>query len=121
MLTWPIFVVVAPRSFLRMGDTSSPLRFGEGLGEGLARKEGPGERLTPQWGGSPRRRPVFCSSARRRGGRQMKITDVQTTLLKTGSIFVQVHTDEGISGIGECSPMNGRVLAHFVDTALKPL
>jgi L-alanine-DL-glutamate epimerase-like enolase superfamily enzyme len=51
----------------------------------------------------------------------MKITDVQTTLLKTGSIFVQVHTDEGIRGIGECSPMNGRVLAHFVDTALKPL
>src|SRR5215210_6748996 len=51
----------------------------------------------------------------------MKITDVQTTLLKTGSIFVQVHTDEGIRGIGECSPMNGRVLAHFVETALKPL
>jgi L-alanine-DL-glutamate epimerase-like enolase superfamily enzyme len=51
----------------------------------------------------------------------MKITDVQATLLKTGSIFVQVHTDEGIRGIGECSPMNGRVLAHFVETALKPL
>src|SRR5438876_2754173 len=51
----------------------------------------------------------------------MKITDVKTTLLKTGSIFVQVFTDEGITGIGECSPMNGRVLAHFVDTALKPL
>jgi L-alanine-DL-glutamate epimerase-like enolase superfamily enzyme len=51
----------------------------------------------------------------------MKITDVRTTLLKTGSIFVQVLTDEGISGIGECSPMHGPVLAHFVDTALKPL
>jgi L-alanine-DL-glutamate epimerase-like enolase superfamily enzyme len=51
----------------------------------------------------------------------MKITDVETTLLKTGSIFVQVRTDEGITGIGECSPMHGHVLAHFVDTALKPL
>jgi L-alanine-DL-glutamate epimerase-like enolase superfamily enzyme len=51
----------------------------------------------------------------------MKITDVETTLLKTGSIFVQVRTDEGITGIGECSPMHGRVLAHFVETALKPL
>jgi L-alanine-DL-glutamate epimerase-like enolase superfamily enzyme len=51
----------------------------------------------------------------------MKITDVRTTLLKTGSIFVQVFTDEGLTGIGECSPMNGQVLAHFVDTALKPL
>jgi L-alanine-DL-glutamate epimerase-like enolase superfamily enzyme len=51
----------------------------------------------------------------------MKITDVKTTLLKTGSIFVQVVTDEGITGIGECSPMHGPVLAHFVDTALKPL
>jgi D-arabinonate dehydratase/D-galactarolactone cycloisomerase len=51
----------------------------------------------------------------------VKITDVQATLLKTGSIFVQVRTDEGITGIGECSPMNGRVLAHFVETALKPL
>jgi L-alanine-DL-glutamate epimerase-like enolase superfamily enzyme len=51
----------------------------------------------------------------------MKITDVKTTLLKTGSIFVQVLTDQGITGIGECSPMHGPVLAHFVDTALKPL
>lgn len=51
----------------------------------------------------------------------MKITDVKATLLRTGSIFVQVQTDEGVRGIGECSPMNGRVLAHFVETALKPL
>src|ERR1051326_4031530 len=51
----------------------------------------------------------------------MKVTDVVTTLLRTGSIFVQVRTDAEITGIGECSPMHGRVLAHFVDTALKPL
>src|SRR5260370_15524121 len=51
----------------------------------------------------------------------MTITNVKTTLLRTGSIFVQVLTDDGITGIGECSPMQGPVLAHFVDTALKPL
>jgi L-alanine-DL-glutamate epimerase-like enolase superfamily enzyme len=51
----------------------------------------------------------------------MKITDVRAVLLKTGSIFVLVDTDAGVRGIGECSPMNGRVLAHFVEEALKPL
>jgi L-alanine-DL-glutamate epimerase-like enolase superfamily enzyme len=51
----------------------------------------------------------------------MKITDVKATVLKTHSIFVQVFTDEGITGIGECSPMNPEILAHFVETALKPI
>lgn len=51
----------------------------------------------------------------------MHIRDVHVFLLKRGSVFVQVVTDEGLTGIGECSPMNGRVLAHFVETALKPL
>ena len=50
----------------------------------------------------------------------MKITSVEATALKTRSVFVQVHTDEGISGIGECTPMNLEVLAHFVNTALRP-
>jgi len=51
----------------------------------------------------------------------MKITDVKATPLKTGTIIVQVFTDQGIMGIGECSPMNTAVIAHFVNTALKPL
>ncbi len=51
----------------------------------------------------------------------MKITDVEPTLLQTGNIFVRVKTDEGVIGIGECSPMHGPVIAHFVDRALKPL
>lgn len=51
----------------------------------------------------------------------MKITDVIATILPTGSIFVRVKTDEGITGLGECSPMNSKVLAHFVETALKPI
>ena len=51
----------------------------------------------------------------------MKITDVKANVLKTGSAFVRIFTDDGVVGIGECSPMNSRVNAHFVETALKPL
>ncbi|HET6384500.1 MAG TPA: mandelate racemase/muconate lactonizing enzyme family protein [Armatimonadota bacterium] len=51
----------------------------------------------------------------------MKITAVKAALLRTGSIFIQITTSDGITGIGECSPMNGRVLQHFVETALAPL
>ena len=49
----------------------------------------------------------------------MKITDVKATAMRP--LLVQVYTDEGIMGIGECSPMNTRVIAHFVNTALKPI
>lgn len=51
----------------------------------------------------------------------MKITSIETLLLRTGSIFVRVRTDQAVDGIGECSPMNPQVLAHFVDTVLSPL
>ena len=51
----------------------------------------------------------------------MKITGVEATLLKTRSVIVQISTDEGISGIGECTPINLEVLAHFVNTALQTL
>jgi L-alanine-DL-glutamate epimerase-like enolase superfamily enzyme len=51
----------------------------------------------------------------------MKITEVKATPLKTGTIIVQVLTDGGVVGIGECSPMNAAVIAHFVNSALKPL
>ena len=50
----------------------------------------------------------------------MKITDVRVTVLPTRSIFVQVDTDEGLSGVGECSPMHPGLIATFVDTVLKP-
>ncbi len=49
----------------------------------------------------------------------MKITDVKATIVFGRSIFVQVFTDEGVTGIGECSPMNAQVLAHFVNTVLR--
>jgi L-alanine-DL-glutamate epimerase-like enolase superfamily enzyme len=51
----------------------------------------------------------------------LKITDVLATVLPTGSIFVRVRTDDGLTGLGECSPMNSRVVAHFVENALKPI
>src|SRR3712207_6224244 len=51
----------------------------------------------------------------------MKITEVTTFLLPWGSLFVKIDTDEGISGWGECSPMNGRVIQAMVVHALKPL
>lgn len=51
----------------------------------------------------------------------MRITDLSVTVLQRRSIFVQVFTDEGVTGIGECSPMHAPVIANFVETALKPL
>jgi L-alanine-DL-glutamate epimerase-like enolase superfamily enzyme len=51
----------------------------------------------------------------------MKIIDVRATALRTHSVFVQVFTDEGITGIGECSPMHPAVICHFVENALKPI
>jgi L-alanine-DL-glutamate epimerase-like enolase superfamily enzyme len=51
----------------------------------------------------------------------MNITSVEATPLKTRSVIVQISTDEGISGISECTSMNLEVLAHFVNTALQPL
>jgi len=62
-----------------------------------------------------------AAQAARKARAIMKITDAKATALKTGTILVQVFTDEGILGIGECSPMNAAVIAHFVNTALKPL
>jgi hypothetical protein len=34
---------------------------------------------------------------------------------------VQVFTDEGSSGLGECSPMHPAAIAHAVNTVLRPL
>jgi L-alanine-DL-glutamate epimerase-like enolase superfamily enzyme len=51
----------------------------------------------------------------------LKITEVKATALKTRSVIVQIFTDEGINGIGECSPMNLDVLANFVNKALAPI
>ena len=47
----------------------------------------------------------------------MKITKVTPLLLKP-TLLVRVDTDEGITGWGECSPMNGRVVAAHVRHSL---
>ena len=51
----------------------------------------------------------------------MKITDVKAYPLKTRTALVRIFTDEGVEGIGECSPMNVPVMCYFVEHALKPL
>jgi len=50
----------------------------------------------------------------------LKITDVRSTVLVTRSIIAQVFTDEGLVGVGECSPMHATLISTFVDTVLKP-
>ena len=52
----------------------------------------------------------------------MKITDIKTYVLNTTSVFVRIYTDEGIEGVGECSPVvQSDVTAVYVQKALKPL
>ena len=51
----------------------------------------------------------------------LKITAVDVFPLKTGSIFVLVRTNEGITGLGECSPMNARVIVSMLKDALVPI
>lgn len=51
----------------------------------------------------------------------MRITDVKASVVFGSSLFVQVFTDEGITGLGECSPMNLGAPVHFVNDILKPI
>jgi L-alanine-DL-glutamate epimerase-like enolase superfamily enzyme len=53
--------------------------------------------------------------------RALKITAVDVLPLKTGSVFVLVRTNEGITGLGECSPMNARVITSMLTDALVPI
>ncbi len=47
----------------------------------------------------------------------MKITRIEPLLLPP-NLLVRVHTDEGIVGYGECSPMNNAVVASHLEHAL---
>ncbi|HEU4391864.1 MAG TPA: mandelate racemase/muconate lactonizing enzyme family protein [Blastocatellia bacterium] len=53
--------------------------------------------------------------------RNLKITAVDTFVLTTGSIFVLVRTSDGITGLGECSPMNAKVILAMLRDALIPI
>ncbi len=59
---------------------------------------------------------LFAGSAPR-----LKITDVETWILNCESLWIIIRTDQGITGYGECSPMNVRAIASLVNEALKPL
>jgi L-alanine-DL-glutamate epimerase-like enolase superfamily enzyme len=51
---------------------------------------------------------------------KLKVTDLKTYVMKTGQTFVEVFTDGGITGIGECSPMaHGSVFASLIDKAIR--
>jgi len=52
---------------------------------------------------------------------KLKVTDIKTYALKTGQTLVEVFTDGGITGWGECSPMiNGSAFAPLIDKAIRP-
>jgi L-alanine-DL-glutamate epimerase-like enolase superfamily enzyme len=53
--------------------------------------------------------------------RNLKVIAVETYRLQTNSLFVLVRTNEGITGLGEVSPMNTRVLEAVVRHSLAPL
>ena len=53
--------------------------------------------------------------------RTLKITAVEIFPLKSNSIFVFVRTNEGITGYGECSPMNARVIVSMLKESLVPV
>jgi L-alanine-DL-glutamate epimerase-like enolase superfamily enzyme len=62
--------------------------------------------------------PALARGAAPRG---LKITAVDVLPLKTGSIFVLVRTNEGLTGLGECSPMNARVITSMLRDSLAPI
>jgi L-alanine-DL-glutamate epimerase-like enolase superfamily enzyme len=51
----------------------------------------------------------------------MKISKVDSIVLKDRFHLVRVETDEGVSGVGEVSPMNAGVTHAMVEKALAPL
>ncbi len=55
------------------------------------------------------------------GWPKLKVTAVEPYRLQTGSLFVLVRTSEGITGLGEVSPMNTRVLEAVVRHSLAPI
>ncbi|MGH9768120.1 MAG: mandelate racemase/muconate lactonizing enzyme family protein [Blastocatellia bacterium] len=55
--------------------------------------------------------------------RNLKITAVDVHHLRAGSnsIFVLVRANQGLTGIGECSPMNAKVIVSMLRGALAPV
>lgn len=51
----------------------------------------------------------------------MKITQVTATPLKTGPMLIEVSTDEGITGIGEASGRNWKLMKPMIEEVLQPV
>ena len=51
----------------------------------------------------------------------MKIQDIQVFIIKDRTVLIKVFTDEGIVGIGECSPMHPKLVSETVVFVLKPI
>lgn len=49
----------------------------------------------------------------------VKITEVRPLLLGGGTVFALVRASDGTVGIGECSPMNDRIIASFIENAIR--
>jgi L-alanine-DL-glutamate epimerase-like enolase superfamily enzyme len=64
---------------------------------------------------------VLLARQARADFRNLKITAIDVAPLKSGSIFVLVRTSEGITGLGECSPMNARVIVPMLKESLVPI
>lgn len=54
------------------------------------------------------------------GTSDLKITAVEPWILKTNSLIILVRTNAGITGLGECSPMNLKVIAGMIEQGLAP-
>ncbi|MBI4582911.1 MAG: mandelate racemase/muconate lactonizing enzyme family protein [Planctomycetes bacterium] len=86
------------RTFLRLGSLA-----GAGF---LMRGSAAGAEERPAPAGAPPR---------------LKVTDLKVYALKTGHTLVEVFTDGGLSGVGECSPMvHGSAIAPLIDRAIRP-
>lgn len=53
--------------------------------------------------------------------RKLQITAVEPYLLKEGRLFVLIRTSEGITGIGEVSPMNNAVSIEIIRRSFTPM
>jgi L-alanine-DL-glutamate epimerase-like enolase superfamily enzyme len=54
-------------------------------------------------------------------GQNIRITAIEPHLIDGGKCFVIVRTSEGITGVGEVSPMNSPAAALLISSALAPL
>jgi len=65
--------------------------------------------------------PIYGTMRALAAENKIRITAIEPYVLKTGSCFVLVRTSEGVTGIGEVSPMNVKVAAELIRTTFAPI